>query len=61
MHIVSAEDIEASIGEITISTQKYGLVLTPGIHGFRLHENGSRGLIIEKTKKSFQVAPRGAL
>jgi len=48
MQLVDAKGIGASVGQVTISESKYGLVftpelhgLTPGLHGFHLHQNPS--------------------
>lgn len=48
MNIVDAKGIGSSIGTVTISNSKYGLVfspslkgLPPGVHGFHLHQNPS--------------------
>lgn len=48
MTMVDANGIGASIGQVTISESKYGLVFTPalkglppGLHGFHLHQNAS--------------------
>lgn len=48
MTLVDANGIGAGIGQVTISESKYGLVftpalkgLTPGLHGFHLHQNAS--------------------
>ncbi len=46
MHAVSAEGVVATVGPITVTESKYGLIftpslqqLTPGLHGFHLHQN----------------------
>ena len=48
MNLVDEKGVGASVGEVTISESKYGLVFTPslhglapGIHGFHLHQNPS--------------------
>ena len=48
IHAVDDKGIGASLGQITVSETKYGLVftpaltgLTPGLHGFHLHQNPS--------------------
>ena len=48
MHLVNAKGVGASAGQVIISESKYGLVfapslqgLTPGVHGFHLHQNAS--------------------
>ncbi|NQZ54758.1 MAG: superoxide dismutase family protein [Piscirickettsiaceae bacterium] len=48
MNFVDTNGVGASAGEVTISETAYGLVftpslqgLTPGIHGFHLHQNAS--------------------
>lgn len=48
MSMVDAKGVGANIGQVTISESKYGLVftpalkgLTPGMHGFHLHQNAS--------------------
>lgn len=48
MQMVDAKGTGASVGSITISESPYGLVftpmlqgVTPGMHGFHLHQNGS--------------------
>ena len=48
MNLVNKKGIGASVGQVTISESKYGLVLTPslqgltpGNHGFHLHQNPS--------------------
>lgn len=46
MHVVNEKGIGASVGQVTISESKYGLVFTPalnglapGLHGFHVHQN----------------------
>jgi Cu-Zn family superoxide dismutase len=48
MSSVSEKGVGANVGEVTISESKYGLIftpslqgLTPGTHGFHLHQNAS--------------------
>ena len=48
MHMVDANGVGASVGQVTITKSKYGMVfspalkgLPPGLHGFHLHENPS--------------------
>lgn len=48
MNIVNESGTAASVGQITVSESKYGLVFTPaltglppGLHGFHVHENPS--------------------
>lgn len=48
MQWVDAKGVGASLGQVTISESQYGLVftpelhgLTPGLHGFHLHQNPS--------------------
>lgn len=48
MSAVDAKGVGSSVGEVTVSESKYGLVftpalkqLTPGVHGFHLHQNPS--------------------
>lgn len=48
MNLVDANGVGANVGEVTISETEYGLVfspslhnLTPGMHGFHLHQNAS--------------------
>jgi Cu-Zn family superoxide dismutase len=48
MNLVDEKGVGASVGQVTISESKYGLVFTPslqglspGIHGFHLHQNAS--------------------
>lgn len=50
MNLVDAQGTGTAIGEIVISESDYGLVFTPdltglspGVHGFHIHENGSCG------------------
>jgi Cu-Zn family superoxide dismutase len=46
MHLVNENGIGAEVGQVTISESRYGLVftpilsgLTPGLHGFHVHQN----------------------
>ena len=48
MHMVDAKGAGAGVGQVTISESRYGLVFTPalqglspGIHGFHVHQNPS--------------------
>src|SRR5690348_11266787 len=48
MHMTEAKGVGKSLGTVTISETKYGLLFTPnlhglapGIHGFHIHENPS--------------------
>lgn len=48
MNLVDEKGVGASVGQVTVSESKYGLVFTPslqglspGIHGFHLHQNAS--------------------
>lgn len=48
MNLVDEKGVGVSVGQVTITESKYGLVftpdlkgLTPGIHGFHLHQNPS--------------------
>lgn len=48
MHLVTEKGVGASVGQVTISESRYGLVFTPalqgvapGLHGFHLHQNAS--------------------
>ncbi len=48
MYKVDEKGVGASVGQVTISESKYGLVfspalkgLTPGVHGFHVHQNPS--------------------
>ncbi len=63
MHFVDEKGVTTSVGEVTLSESKFGLVLTPalknmptGIHGFHIHENGNCGPKEVKGK----VVPAGA-
>lgn len=63
MNLVDEKGVGTSIGQITISESKYGLVftpslqgLTPGIHGFHLHQNAS----CEPQEKDGKVVAAGA-
>ncbi len=64
MHVVNENGIGASVGQVTISESKYGLVLTPalnnltpGSHGFHVHQNAD---CQPKEKDGKMVAALGA-
>ncbi len=68
MHMISADGIGKSIGSVTISESKYGLVftpsltgLTPGLHGFHVHENPSCEPAMKEGKETAGVAAGGHL
>lgn len=63
MNQVDDKSVGASLGQITISETKHGLVLTPslqglssGIHGFHLHQNAS----CEPALKDGKMVPAGS-
>lgn len=63
MHLVNEKGVGASVGQVTISESKYGLVFTPslqglipGLHGFHLHENAS----CEQKEKDGKMVAAGA-
>ena len=63
MHLVNAKGVGTSAGQINISESKYGLVftpslqgLTPGVHGFHLHQNAS----CEPLKKKGKIVAAGS-
>jgi Cu-Zn family superoxide dismutase len=48
MNLVDEKGVGVSVGQVTVSESKYGLVFTPslkglspGVHGFHLHQNAS--------------------
>lgn len=48
MNLVSEKGVGVSVGQVTVSESKYGLIfipalqgLSPGLHGFHLHQNAS--------------------
>lgn len=62
MHAVNKKGVGDSLGKISISESKYGLVLTPalkglspGLHGFHLHQNPSCDL----KEKQGKIVPAG--
>jgi Cu-Zn family superoxide dismutase len=64
MNLVSESGVGASVGQVTVSESKYGLVftpslqgLTPGLHGFHVHQNAS---CEPKEKDGKMVAAGGA-
>jgi superoxide dismutase, Cu-Zn family len=64
MHTVDTKGVGTGIGEVSVTESKYGLVLTPslkglspGMHGFHLHQNPSCEPQEEKGK---MVAARAA-
>ena len=63
MRLVNEKGVGASVGQVTISESKYGLVFTPslqglipGLHGFHLHENAS----CEQKEKDGKMVAAGA-
>ena len=63
MNLVDEKGVGASVGQVTISESKYGLVFTPslqgllpGIHGFHLHQNAS----CEPKEKDGKIVAAGA-
>lgn len=63
MHLVDEKGVGASVGQVTITESKYGLVftpslqgLTPGLHGFHLHQNAS----CEPKEKDGKMVAAGA-
>lgn len=63
MNLVDEKGVGASVGQVTISESKYGLVFTPslqglspGIHGFHLHQNAS----CEPKEKDGKMVAAGA-
>src|SRR5690606_30036177 len=63
MHTVNEKGTDAAIGTVTITETDYGLVftpdlkgLTPGIHGFHVHENPS----CDPVEKDGKTTPAGA-
>lgn len=63
IHNVDDKGIGTSVGQVTVSESKYGLVFTPslaglppGVHGFHLHQNGS----CDSIKKDGEMVPAGA-
>lgn len=66
MHKVSDQGSEASIGEVTIKEVKGGLAfypqlegLSPGLHGFHIHENGDCGPMDADGKRGPALAAGG--
>lgn len=63
MNLVDEKGVGVSVGQVTISESKYGLVFTPllqglspGIHGFHLHQNAS----CEPKEKDGKMVAAGA-
>jgi superoxide dismutase, Cu-Zn family len=60
MYAVDAKGVGVNVGQVTISESKYGMVFTPslkglspGLHGFHLHQNAS----CEAADKDGKMAP----
>lgn len=63
MNLVDEKGVGASVGQVTISESKYGVVftpalqgLTPGLHGFHIHQNAS----CDANEKEGKKVPAGA-
>lgn len=63
IHFVDEKGISASVGQVTVSESKFGLVFTPslqglasGVHGFHLHHSAS----CEPTEKEGKMVAAGA-
>lgn len=63
MNLVDEKGVGVGVGQVTISESKYGLVFTPtlkglspGIHGFHLHQNAS----CEPKEKDGKIIAAGA-
>lgn len=63
MNLVDDKGVGASVGQVTISESKYGVVftpaltgLTPGVHGFHVHQNPS----CDTNEKDGKKVPAGA-
>lgn len=63
MNLVDEKGVGVGVGQVTISESKYGLVFTPtlkglspGIHGFHLHQNAS----CEPKEKDGKIVAAGA-
>lgn len=63
MNLVDEKGVGASVGQVTIAESKYGVVftpalqgLTPGLHGFHIHQNAS----CEANEKEGKKVPAGA-
>lgn len=63
MNLVDEKGVGASVGQVTISESKYGVVftpaltgLTPGVHGFHAHQNPS----CDTNEKDGKKVPAGA-
>lgn len=63
MNLVDEKGTGASVGQVTVSESKYGLVFTPalqglpsGLHGFHVHQNAS----CEPKEKDGKLVPAGA-
>lgn len=63
MHMVDEKGVGASVGQVTVSESRYGLVFTPalqglspGIHGFHVHQNPS----CEPAEKDGKMVAAGA-
>lgn len=63
MNLVDEKGVGASVGQVTISETRYGLVFTPalqglspGLHGFHLHQNAS----CEPKEKDGKMVAAGA-
>jgi len=66
MHSVNEDGVGPSVGQVTVSESRYGLVFTPdlkglapGLHGFHVHQNPDCGPQEKEGKKVAALAAGG--
>lgn len=66
MHAVDGNGVGASVGQVSITESKHGLVFTPaltglapGVHGFHLHANADCGPVAKDGKMQAALAAGG--